>query len=208
MKNLENKSWLIIFSLFLIVFLESNNSVLSQNLNLSSDQNNEPTDLTNFNSNNNIKETKKNNSIRSNDLIPKVSTSNRIGRREVSKVGLASIGIAEKVNTPSNINSLVWKNTDSNSALFLLKNIPAYGSSEIINELVKSIIIKPSVPPDNSSEEFIKQFVSEKLNWLAKSGKSDSLSEIISQLPNDQFWSKWKKWQIKLVRPFEAILRP
>ena len=59
MKNLENKSWLIIFSLFLIVFLESNNSVLSQNLNLSSDQNNEPTDLTNFNSNNNIKETKK-----------------------------------------------------------------------------------------------------------------------------------------------------
>ena len=197
MKNLENKSWLIIFSLFLIVFLESNNYVLSQNLNLSSDQNNEPTDLTNFNSNNNIKETKKNNSIKSNDLIPKVSTSNRIGRREVSKVGLASIGIAEKVSTPSNINSLVWKNTDSNSALFLLKNIPAYGSSEIINELVKSIIIKPSVPPDNSSEEFIKQFVSEKLNWLAKSGKSDSLSEIISQLPNDQFWSKWKKWQIK-----------
>ena len=61
MKNLENKSWLIIFSLFLIVFLESNNSVLSQNLNLSSDQNNEPTDLTNFNSNNNIKETLKNN---------------------------------------------------------------------------------------------------------------------------------------------------
>ena len=145
MKNLENKSWLIIFSLFLIVFLESNNYVLSQNLNLSSDQNNEPTDLTNFNSNNNIKETKKNNSIRSNDLIPKVSTSNRIGRREVSKVGLASIGIAENVNTSSNINSLVWKNTDSNSALFLLKNIPAYGSSEIINELVKSIIIKPSV---------------------------------------------------------------
>ena len=90
---------------------------------MSSDQNNEPTDLTNFNSNNNIKETKKNNSNRSNDLIPKVSTSNRIGRREVSKVGLASIGIAENVNTPTNINSLVWKNTDSNSALFLLKRV-------------------------------------------------------------------------------------
>ena len=71
MKNLENKSWLIIFLLFLIVLLESNNSTLSQNLNLTADHNNEPTDLTNFNSNNNVNESFKKDSNKVNNLTPK-----------------------------------------------------------------------------------------------------------------------------------------
>ncbi len=200
MKNSDNKLniFYLIFLGLIINIIAFSYSYSQNSENVLSAENTQPTNLTNIlNDVNNIK----NDEIKNNEnLIPKIPKNNklnRIDRREKSKIGLASIGLDNKDIFTKNINSLAWKNTSSKDAIYLLKNIPAYGSSRTLNDLVTTLVLRPSASLPDNSEEFIEKFIVEKLNWLARSGKSDYLSELISQLPEEELWKDWKKWQIE-----------
>ena len=74
----------------------------------------------------------------------------RVGRRSISKVGLASIGLNPIKSVDSVINSLIWSNSDSEQALALLKATPARGSSSALLALTSAITVQTAVPPKNA----------------------------------------------------------
>ena len=120
----------------------------------------------------------------------------RIGRRTVSKVGLASIGLNQIAPSDPVVNSLIWSDSDAEQALALLKATPAKGSSAALSALTTSINVQTAVPPKNASQ-FAEELVKARLDWLARSGKSDKLSQIVRLLPLDEEWLEWKRWQIE-----------
>ena len=120
----------------------------------------------------------------------------RVGRRTVSKVGLASIGLNQIAPSDPVINSLIWSDSDAEQVLALLKAAPAKGSSAALSSLTTSINVQTAVPPKNASQ-FAEELVNARLGWLARSGNSDKLSQIVRLLPLDEEWLEWKRWQIE-----------
>ena len=120
----------------------------------------------------------------------------RVGRRSISKVGLASIGLNQITSVDSVINSLIWSNSDAEQTLALLKVTPARGSSAALSALTSAITVQTAVPPKNSGK-LAEQLVKARLDWLARSGQSDKLSQLVRLLPLDKQWSEWKRWQIE-----------
>ena len=120
----------------------------------------------------------------------------RIGRRSISKVGLASIGLNQISSVDSVINSLIWSNSDADQALALLKTTPARGSSAALLALTSAITVQTAVPPKNAGN-LAEQLVEARLDWLSRSGQSDKLSQLVRLLPFDEEWSEWKRWQIE-----------
>ena len=120
----------------------------------------------------------------------------RIGRRSISKVGLASIGLNQITSADPAINSLIWTNSDAKQALALLKTTPARGTSAALLALTSAITVQTAVPPKNAGN-LAEQLVEARLDWLARSGQSDKLSQLVRLLPLDEEWSEWKRWQIE-----------
>ncbi|MBL81769.1 MAG: hypothetical protein CMM80_04390 [Rhodospirillaceae bacterium] len=120
----------------------------------------------------------------------------RVGRRSISKVGLASIGLNQITSVDPVINSLIWSNSDAEQTLALLKATPASGSSAALLALTSAITVQTAVPPKNSGK-LAQQLVKARLDWLARSGQSDKLSQLVRLLPLDKEWSEWKRWQIE-----------
>lgn len=135
----------------------------------------------------------------STDQQPAVS--GRVGRRSISKIGLASIGLNQGHSADSVINSLIWSDSDAEQALALVTATPARGSSAALSALTTAITVQTAVPPKNAGP-LAEQLVNARLDWLARSGQSDKLSQIVRLLPLDEEWSDWKRWQIEydLVR--------
>ena len=129
------------------------------------------------------------------------TASGRVGRRSISKIGLASIGLNQASATDSVINSLIWSESDAEQALALLAATPARGSSAALSALTTAITVQTAVPPKNAGR-LAEQLVKARLEWLARSGQSDKLSQIVRLLPLDEEWADWKRWQIEydLVR--------
>ena len=125
----------------------------------------------------------------------------RVGRRSISKIGLASIGLNQAHSADSVINSLIWSDSDAEQALALVTATPARGSSAALSALTTAITIQTAVPPKHAGP-LAEQLVKARLDWLARSGQSDKLSQIVRLLPLDEEWSDWKRWQIEydLVR--------
>ena len=94
------------------------------------------------------------------------------------------------------INSLIWSNSDAEQALALLKATPARGSSAALLALTSAIAVQTAVPPKNAGN-LAEQLVEARLDWLARSGQSDKLSQVVRLLPLDEEWSEWKRWQIE-----------
>jgi len=130
----------------------------------------------------------------------------RIGRRSISKVGLASIGLNQIKSVDTVINSLIWSNSDAEQALALLKTTPAKGSSAALLALTSAITVQTAVPPKNAGN-LAEQLVEARLDWLARSGQSDKLSQLVRLLPLDEEWSEWKRWQIEydMVRRADKV---
>ncbi len=120
----------------------------------------------------------------------------RVGRRSISKVGLASIGLNQLTSVDSVINSLIWSNSNAEQALALLKATPARGSSPALLALTSAITVQTAVPPRNAGK-LAEQLVEARLDWLSRSGQSDKLSQLVRLLPLDEEWSEWKRWQIE-----------
>ena len=128
-----------------------------------------------------------------------------IGRRSVSKISLASVGLKRPATLSPDLNALIWSDSDAEQALYLLRNVPALGSAPILNKLVFEIMSIATVPPKGAGP-VAEELVSARLNWLAAAGQSDTLAEIVRMLPEDDRWANWKRWQVEydLIRQADA----
>ncbi len=128
-----------------------------------------------------------------------------IGRRSVSKISLASVGLKRPATLSPDLNALIWSDSDAEQALYLLRNVPALGSAPILNKLVFEIMSIATVPPKGAGPA-AEELVSARLNWLAAAGQSDALAEIVRMLPEDDRWADWKRWQVEydLIRQADA----
>ena len=128
-----------------------------------------------------------------------------IGRRSVSKISLASVGLKRPATLSPDLNALIWSDSDAEQALYLLRNVPALGSAPILNKLVFEIMSIATVPPKGAGP-VAEELVSARLNWLAAAGQSDALAEIVRMLPEDDGWANWKRWQVEydLIRQADA----
>lgn len=120
---------------------------------------------------------------------------NRIGRRSVSRVGLATVGLPPSDDQPLALNSMIWASSEADDALFLLENAPLRSSSPTLRALTHMVVTQASVPP-KGADQMTEKLVTARLNWLAGSGQSDSLSELTRKLPDDEIWAEWKQWQV------------
>lgn len=120
---------------------------------------------------------------------------NRIGLRSVSNIGLASIGL-QQVDAPAQLNSFIWRQSETANIIPLILATPSYGSSQTLSTLSRQIMVQPAVPPLNAQQD-INALVSARLEWLAGAGQSDSLSALVRKLPDDEDWNDWKRWQVQ-----------
>ena len=128
-----------------------------------------------------------------------------IGRRSVSKISLASVGLKRPATLSPDLNTLIWSDSDAEQALYLLRNVPALGSAPILNKVVFEIMSIATVPPKGAGP-VAEDLVSARLNWLAAAGQSDALAEIVRMLPEVDIWANWKRWQVEydLIRQADA----
>ena len=117
-------------------------------------------------------------------------------RRSVSKISLASVGLKRPATLSTDLNALIWSDSDAENALYLLRNVPAMGSAPILNKLVFEIMSIAAVPPKGAGP-VAEELVAARLNWLAAAGQSDALSEIVRMLPEAERWAEWKRWQVE-----------
>ena len=117
-------------------------------------------------------------------------------RRSVSKISLASVGLKRPATLSTDLNALIWSDSDAENALYLLRNVPAMGSAPILSQLVFEIMSIAAVPPKGAGP-VAEELVSARLNWLAAAGQSDALSEIVRMLPEAERWAEWKRWQVE-----------
>ncbi|MDP6217114.1 MAG: hypothetical protein QF526_00275 [Alphaproteobacteria bacterium] len=119
-----------------------------------------------------------------------------LARRSVSRVSLASVGLKRAATLSEDLNALIWSDSDAETALYLLRNVPAMGSAPILSQLTFEIMASAAVPPKGAGS-VAEELVSTRLNWLAAAGQSDALAEIVRMLPEEDRWAEWKRWQVE-----------
>ena len=119
-----------------------------------------------------------------------------LARRSVSRVSLASVGLKRAATLSEDLNALIWSDSDAETALYLLRNVPAMGSAPILSQLTFEIMAIAAVPPKGAGS-VAEELVSTRLNWLAEAGQSDALAEIVRMLPEEDRWAEWKRWQVE-----------
>jgi len=130
--------------------------------------------------------------VRTRNDLPATS----LARRSVSRVSLASVGLKRAATLSEDLNALIWSDSDAETALYLLRNVPAMGSAPILSQLTFEIMAIAAVPPKGAGS-VAEELVSTRLNWLAKAGQSDALAEIVRMLPEEDRWAEWKRWQVE-----------
>ena len=105
----------------------------------------------------------------------------RVGRRSISKIGLASIGLDQAHSADSVINSLIWSDSDAEQALALVTATPARGSSAALSALTTAITIQTAVPPKHAGP-LAEQLVKARLDWLARRRPADAPDPTILSL--------------------------
>lgn len=130
--------------------------------------------------------------VRSRSDLPATS----LARRSVSRVSLASVGLKRAATLSDDLNALIWSDSDAETALYLLGNVPAMGSAPILSQLTFEIMAIAAVPPKGAGS-VAEELVTTRLNWLAAAGQSDALAEIVRMLPEEDRWAEWKRWQVE-----------
>ena len=120
----------------------------------------------------------------------------RIGRRELSNIGLVSIGLADPNPTGQQLNSLIWQESDADDIAELVTITPAYGPSAEMNRLLLSALLRQAVPPQGAAK-IADSMVDARLSWLAEAGQSDALAQLIRKLPDDEAWKEWRRWLVE-----------
>ncbi len=153
-------------------------------------QSNEPTDKTNaldsvpLSTNRDI-------GVNSSAPVGRGYGSAKIGRRKISDVGLAAIGVGETGN--NQLDSLIWGGTSARDAIFLLKKAAASGQSQVIKRLAYEVVARQTVPPSGAND-VAAELVEARLDFLANGGRSSDLAALAAQLPEAAKWAGWRRW--------------
>ena len=120
-----------------------------------------------------------------------VYASAKIGRRNISDVGLAAIGVGDTGN--SQLDSLIWRGTSARDAVFLLQKSATASQSKAVTELAYEVVARQSVPPSGANN-VAADLVEARLAFLANGGRSSDLALLAAQLPEAEKWADWRRW--------------
>ena len=131
-----------------------------------------------------------------------LGTSNRsygsakIGRRKISDVGLAAIGVGDDHGTDDAFDNLIWRGTDARDAVFLLERAAGDSRSQTLTRLAYKVVARQSVPPSGANI-VAADLVTARLGFLANGGRSGDLAVLAEQLPDAEKWQNWQRWLVE-----------
>lgn len=120
----------------------------------------------------------------------------KLGRRKISDVGLAAIGVSNTAPQDSALDSLIWRGTPAKNAAFLLENGAVANQSLTLSALAYDVVARQSVPPMGANM-IAADLVRARLAWLARAGRSNDLAVLVEQLPDNEKWANWKRWLVE-----------
>ena len=124
-------------------------------------------------------------------LTSDIYGSAKIGRRKISDVGLAAIGVGDIGN--DQLDSKLWRGTSARDAIFLLQRAAVGGQSPSITRLAYEVVARQSVPPSGANN-VASDLVEARLAFLANGGRSEDLALLVAQLPKAEKWAGWRRW--------------
>ena len=119
-----------------------------------------------------------------------------LGRRKISEVGLAAIGVGNGDADDRSLDSMIWRGTSASDAVFLLEKAAVVSHSQALTNLSYQVVAKQSVPPSGANL-VAGELVAARLAWLAWAGRSHDLSVLANQLPDSPRWASWKRWLVE-----------
>ena len=119
----------------------------------------------------------------------------KLGRRKISEVGLAAIGVGDADTEELGLDSMIWRGTSATDAVFLLEKAAVVSHSEALTDLSYRVVAKQSVPPSGANLVAV-ELVAARLAWLARAGRSNDLAILANQLPESPNWANWKRWLV------------
>ena len=114
--------------------------------------------------------------------------------RELTKPSLGSLGITTDINNLLGLN--IWGNLKASEIIENLNYIPDVITSRSLQNFLNDMYLSSSNPPGGSSDEIIK-FIETRLIKIKSVGHSEKLYQLVKQLPDNEKWSLWKKWQVE-----------
>ena len=138
----------------------------------------------------NSKDSNVSNNLHSEKSKNLVSSSNaygkaKIGRRKISDVGLAAIGVGELNSDNGNLNSLIWRGTSADKTVFLLERASVASRSVALTRLAYRAVARQTVPPSGANL-VAADLVLARLSFLANGGRSGDLALLAEQLPDGE----------------------
>jgi len=106
--------------------------------------------------------------------------------------GIANIGI----ETDAGLNATIWRDTSASRAALLLDNDRVLGSSPALSALAHDVVAHRAVPPAGAAAN-ANALVAARLDWMAASGRSQTLESLVGQLPDEEPWLDWKQWLVE-----------
>ena len=119
-----------------------------------------------------------------------------LGRRKISEVGLAAIGVGDGDANDRSLDSMIWRGTSASDAVFLLEKAAVVSHSQALTNLSYRVVAKQSVPPSGANL-VAGELVAARLAWLARAGRSHDLAVLANQLPDSPRWASWKRWLVE-----------
>ena len=119
-----------------------------------------------------------------------------LGRRKISEVGLAAIGVGDGDSNERGLDSMIWRGTSASDAVFLLGKAAVVSHSQALTNLSYRVVAKQSVPPSGANL-VAGELVAARLAWLARAGRSHDLAVLANQLPDSPRWASWKRWLVE-----------
>jgi hypothetical protein len=113
---------------------------------------------------------------------------------ELTKPSLGSFGIKTEINNLMGLN--IWGNLKASEIIENLNYIPEVVTSRSLQNLLNDMYLSSSNPPSGSPDEIIK-FMETRLIKIKSVGHSEKLYQLVKQLPDNEKWSLWKRWQVE-----------
>ena len=121
-------------------------------------------------------------------------TQTNIQVSELTKPSLGSLGIKTEINNLMGLN--IWGNLKASEIIENLNYIPEIVTSRSLQNLLNDMYLSSSNPPSGSPDEIIK-FMETRLIKIKSVGHSEKLYQLVKQLPDNEKWSLWKRWQVE-----------
>ena len=90
----------------------------------------------------------------------------------------------------------IWGNLKASEIIENLNYIPEVVTSRSLQNLLNDMYLSSSNPPSGSPDEIIK-FMETRLIKIKSVGHSEKLYQLVKQLPDNEKWSLWKRWQVE-----------